>query len=44
MRAELPLHYLAALAAMDELDGIFQTDDIERTRGVQVIDHRCEGG
>src|SRR6185437_2105805 len=44
MRAELPLDHLAVLAAVNELDRILETDDVELTGLVQVIDHRRQRG
>ena len=44
VRAELALDDLRLLAAMDELDRVFERDDVEASRGVQVVDHRRERG
>ncbi len=44
VRAELALDDLRLLAAMDELDRVFERDDVEPARGVQVVDHRRERG
>ena len=42
VRPELALDDLRELAAVDELDRIFERDDVESSRGVEVIDHRRE--
>jgi hypothetical protein len=44
VRAQLALDDLARFAAMDEFDRIFEADDVERARRIQVIDHRGERG
>ena len=44
VRAQLALDDLALLAAVNELDRVFERDDVEAARGVQVIDHRRERG
>ncbi len=42
VRAELALHDLALLAAVDELDRVLEADDVEFLVGVQQVDHRRE--
>ena len=42
--AELPLDDLGLLAAVHELDRVFEADDVAVLRAVQVIDHRRQGG
>ncbi len=42
--AELTLNYLAVLAAVNELNRIFEADDVQPPAVVQVVDHRCQGG
>src|SRR6202012_949049 len=39
VRAELALDDLALFARVHELDGILETDDIESSRRVEVVDH-----
>jgi hypothetical protein len=41
---QLALDHLRELAAVDELDRVFEADDVELSVPVQVIDHRCERG
>ena len=44
VRAELALDDLAQLAAMNEFDGVFERDDVQAPRRVQVVDHCRERG
>ncbi len=40
---KLPLIHAGHPVGMQDLDGILEGQDVDRLRGVDVLDHRCEG-
>ena len=42
VRTQFALDYLAVFAWMNELNGIFEADDVQRTGCIQVVNHRCK--
>ena len=44
VRAQLALNDLALLARVNELNGVFEADDIQTAGLVEVINHRCKRG
>ena len=39
VRSDLTLNYLALLTGVNELNGVFEADNVQRTRSVQVVNH-----